>query len=85
MRQPACFQAAIEIIELSDKQDRPASAVTAEYLRSRRYIGAKDRKNIQETLFSLIRNRYLIEWQFSQIDVEYSARALAFAYLIKIN
>lgn len=85
MRQPACFQAAIEIIELFDKQDRPASAVTAEYLRSRRYVGAKDRKNIQETLFSLIRNRYFIEWQFSQIDVEYSARALAFAYLIKIN
>ena len=85
MRQPACFQATIEIIELFENKERPASAVAAEYLRNRRYIGAKDRKNIRETLFSIIRKQSYIEWQLSQIDVEYSARALAFGYQIGLN
>ena len=85
MKPPARFQAAIEIIELCHKQETPAKAIIAEYLRKRRYIGSKDRRHISDTVFAIIRDRYYIEWQLSQIGVKVSARALAFGHLIKIN
>ena len=85
MKPPARFQAAIEIIELCHTQDIPAKAIVAEYLRKRRYIGSKDRRNIGDTVFAIIRDRYYIEWQLSQIGAKACARALAFGHLIKIN
>ena len=63
----ARIQAAIELLDAIerqpvDKDAPPADAVLNAYFRSRRYIGAKDRRAIGDAVFQTLRQRGTIDW-----------------------
>ena len=57
MKEASRIQAVIEILTevLADKL--PADTITDKYLKARRYIGAKDRRAINDLVWKIIRNR----------------------------
>lgn len=57
MQSGARYQAVLELISEIFKDEKPADAVINEYLRARKYIGAKDRRFITDMVWELIRNR----------------------------
>lgn len=63
----ARIQAAIELLDRIETPPRgeeslPADAVLNAYFRSRRYIGAKDRRAIGDAVFQTLRQRATIDW-----------------------
>ncbi len=63
----ARIQAAIELLDEIERQPAdedapPADAVLNAYFRSRRYIGAKDRRAIGDAVFQTLRQRGYIDW-----------------------
>jgi 16S rRNA (cytosine967-C5)-methyltransferase len=60
MRQAACAEAAIEILDLIISAARikgaPADRLIVEYFRGRRYAGSKDRRYIRELVYQSIRS-----------------------------
>lgn len=51
------LQAAIEAFDRAREEARPADRVLHDYLRERRYIGARDRRAVSDLFWSLMRNR----------------------------
>jgi 16S rRNA (cytosine967-C5)-methyltransferase len=63
----ARIQAATELLERLERppageEDLPADAVLNDYFRSRRYIGAKDRRAIGDVVYQTLRQRGFIDW-----------------------
>jgi 16S rRNA (cytosine967-C5)-methyltransferase len=63
----ARIQAAIELLDRIETPQKgeealPADAVVNSYFRSRRYIGAKDRRAIGDAVFQALRQRGYIDW-----------------------
>src|SRR5512135_2226507 len=74
--------AAIELLASVERTDKPADRVIAEYLRERRYMGAKDRQAVLAQVYSVIRNRMAVEWWISRVSkIESSPRAALLAWL----
>ena len=74
--------AAIEILASVEGTDKPADRVIAEYLRERRYMGAKDRQAVLAHVYSVIRNRMAIEWWIARASkIESAPRAALLAWL----
>lgn len=51
------YKAILEVLEEVFKDKKPADGIIYEYMRERRYIGAKDRRFIMDTVWDIIRNR----------------------------
>ena len=80
MTPAARLAAAIELLAEIDARARPADQVAASYLKSRRYIGAKDRRAIAETVWRVLRRRARLVWWLERIEhPETSARAQVLA------
>ena len=62
MTPAARIQAAIELLTLIAGVDRPADHIAAEYWRSHRYIGAKDRRVVSDLVYGAIRRRAALGW-----------------------
>ena len=57
MQKGAQYQAVFELISEIFKDKQPADNIINSYMRDRKYIGAKDRRFICDTVWSIIRNR----------------------------
>lgn len=80
MKEASRIQAAIEILEEVLKDTFPADSLLEQYFKSRRYIGAKDRRFIAELVWHVIRHRC----QYTEMLHNYvSARLLIALNLIK--
>jgi len=62
MTPAASVQAAIDLLTQIAGADRPADQVAAEYWRSHRYIGAKDRRAVSDLVYGVIRRRAALGW-----------------------
>lgn len=62
MQTPARYQAVLELIGEIFKDMRPADGIIDDYLKSRKYIGSKDRRFIADTVWEIIRNRMKLEF-----------------------
>ncbi len=67
MNPGARIQAAIELLDRIEtpqegEEALPADAVLNSYFRTRRYIGAKDRRAIGDAVFQTLRQRGIIDW-----------------------
>ncbi|WP_026987066.1 RsmB/NOP family class I SAM-dependent RNA methyltransferase [Fodinicurvata fenggangensis] len=62
MTPAARMQAAIELYESMSGTQRPSDRVAADYFRQRRYIGAKDRRNITLQCYGALRGHARINW-----------------------
>jgi 16S rRNA (cytosine967-C5)-methyltransferase len=51
----------VELYEQIDKNTRPADNLTTDFLRSKKYLGPKDRRYISDSVFGMLRNKRLIE------------------------
>ncbi|MDZ7711596.1 MAG: RsmB/NOP family class I SAM-dependent RNA methyltransferase [Rhodovibrio sp.] len=58
----ARIAAAIELLAEVDAHDRPADQVVQDYVRQRRFMGAKDRRAVTDMVFAAIRARARTAW-----------------------
>ena len=58
----ARIAAAIDILAGIEPGGRPADDIAADYLRRRRYIGAKDRVQISAHVYAVLRHRAALDW-----------------------
>ncbi len=68
MQTGARYQACLELISEIFKDEKPADGVINEYMRSRKYIGSKDRRFINDLVWHLIRNRRKLEFDAKSQD-----------------
>jgi 16S rRNA (cytosine967-C5)-methyltransferase len=54
--------AAIEILSAIDAGEQPADDILSVYFRRRRYIGAKDRAQIGDHVYAVVRHRAVLDW-----------------------
>ena len=64
----ARLQAAIELYQRIEGATEPADTVRDRYFRSRRYVGAKDRRAITERVFGLIRRHARLDWWIARVQ-----------------
>ena len=86
MRPGARIGAAIEILEELEKGGAPADRVLTGYTRNRRYIGSKDRREIGNLVFSVLRSRLRLTWwleRSGQADKSPRSEVLAALCLVK--
>lgn len=70
----ARLAAAIAVLEDYERSPAPADAIVASYLRTRRYIGAKDRAAIQALVFDQFRQRARLDWHIARTGLEPTPR-----------
>lgn len=58
----------------------PADSITNQYFRKRRYAGSKDRRDISDNLFAILRQRELLLWCLAECGQQASANVLVLAY-----
>ena len=82
MKPQARIQAIIEILEKIEENNRvPMDTVVGDYMRNRRYIGSKDRSNIAERIYEVIRHYARLNWWLAHLKAEKSARNMVMAYM----
>jgi len=62
MTPAARIAAVIELVQAIEADPRPAERCVADYLRGRRYIGAKDRRAVADAVFAWLRARARTDW-----------------------
>lgn len=60
----------------------PADNITNQYFRKRRYAGSKDRREISENLFAILRQRELLLWALKECGQEGTVNAMVLAYCV---
>ncbi len=75
------LESACEATALACKLDRPADTVLSEFFRNNRGLGSHDRPFVADTVFSVLRNKRLLEAIVPQPD----ARRLVLASLLKLQ
>lgn len=63
MTPAARLQAALDLLETIALSPRPADGVASEFFRSRRFIGSKDRREIADRVWIMLRNWARAGWQ----------------------
>ena len=58
----ARLQAAIDLLHDIHAGNSPADRVTAAFFRGRRYIGAKDRREVLDRTYAVLRRRAALDW-----------------------
>ena len=59
-----------QLLSIIDKSSLPGDRLTSEYLRSKKYIGSKERRFIVDTVFSTLRNIILIKKLLNDAIIE---------------
>ncbi|MDX1401218.1 MAG: RsmB/NOP family class I SAM-dependent RNA methyltransferase, partial [Kiloniellales bacterium] len=86
MRPPARLAAVIEVLEeLFSGKKCAADQVLTAYFRARRFIGSKDRRNIADRSFDLLRHHFRLRWHLAALLREPTARNLLLAYLVLVE
>ncbi len=78
MKPEARYQAAIELLETFQKEERPADGLASAYFRGRRYIGSSDRKWIHGRFYNILRQWNRLIWWHDKYNYSPSARSIVF-------
>ena len=82
MKPQARIQATIEIFEKIEENTRvPMDTVVGDYMRNRRYIGSKDRSNVAERIYEVMRRYARLNWWLECSGAEKTARNTVIVYL----
>jgi 16S rRNA (cytosine967-C5)-methyltransferase len=76
------LQAAIELLEAIESDRRPADAVANEFLRTRRFIGGGDRRDIGETVWGVLRARRRLGWWIERVGATPTPRLMVLALMV---
>ncbi|MCF8495927.1 MAG: RsmB/NOP family class I SAM-dependent RNA methyltransferase [Alphaproteobacteria bacterium] len=82
MKPQARIQAAIEILEKASESRVPMDTVTGDYMRGRRYIGAKDRAAVAERVYAVTRAHARLGWHLERAGVGDSPRGRVIVHLM---
>lgn len=82
MTPAARLQAVIDLLTEIDTTPRPADAVMSAFFRARRYIGAKDRNAVAETVYAILRRHARLGWWLEREGVAATPRARLIANAI---
>jgi 16S rRNA (cytosine967-C5)-methyltransferase len=63
----ARLQAAIELLAAIHEGSAPADRAAAGYFRDRRYIGGKDRRDVIDRVYAVLRHRARLEWWLARV------------------
>lgn len=63
MQTAARYQAVFELLEEIFKDKTPADVLIVNYMKSRRYIGSKDRRFIADTVWDIVRHRMRLSFE----------------------
>ncbi|MGB1027776.1 MAG: rRNA cytosine-C5-methylase, partial [Rhodospirillaceae bacterium] len=64
------LQASIELLAAVLSDPRPADGVVSAFLRARRYMGAKDRRDVTERVWSILRSRERLDWHLQKFGLD---------------
>ena len=67
MRPAARISAAMEILAKVEDKTSNIDHFLATYFRQRRYAGSKDRHEIRERVYRIVRNRFKLEWWIEEV------------------
>jgi len=81
LKPQARIQAAIDILQILRERELPMDLLIGDYMRGRRYIGAKDRRYIAESVYDMVRHTARLGWILAQIDAEDTPRSRLIAWL----
>lgn len=70
------LQAVIDLVEQVSTTHRPMDGTAADYFRNRRYIGSKDRAEIAERLYRILRHWARLNWWVQKEELPETARSL---------
>ena len=62
--------AILEILKLSEEGKKVASKLVQNYFRSRKHMGAQDRKFISDVVWNIMRHRNKFRWHLNNINAE---------------
>ncbi len=82
MTPDARIAATIELLTEIGDTDRPAEAAVQAFFRSRRYVGSKDRADIAERIYRLLRHHARLGWWLERVGVEDGPRSRVAAELV---
>jgi len=81
LKPQARIQAVIDILEILAQRNLPMDLIVGDYMRTRRYIGSKDRSNIAERLYDMARHQARLGWHLQQAALPDTPRSRALAWL----
>ena len=81
MTPAARLQAALDILDAIEKDQRPADVAVGAYFRGRRYIGAKDRSAAAELAYGILRHQARLGWWCAHYRIPPTPRARLIVYL----
>ncbi|SNS88782.1 MULTISPECIES: RsmB/NOP family class I SAM-dependent RNA methyltransferase [unclassified Azospirillum] len=79
MTPAARLATAVDLLAEVMDTPRPADAVTSAFFRARRYIGAKDRADIAQTVYGVMRRWARLHWWLERVNHMPDPRALVLA------
>ncbi|MGZ9108979.1 MAG: RsmB/NOP family class I SAM-dependent RNA methyltransferase [Micavibrio sp.] len=82
MTPAARLNAALEILQKIQDSRIPMDATVGDYMRFRRYIGSKDRAEIAERVYNMMRSRARIGWWLEKLNAEDTPRHRLIANLM---
>jgi 16S rRNA (cytosine967-C5)-methyltransferase len=78
--------AVLDLLERTQKSPIPMDLTIGDYMRNRRYIGSKDRTDIVERIYGIVRHHARLNWALEQASVTVpSARIKLLAYLLLVE
>ncbi|MBW7851706.1 MAG: RsmB/NOP family class I SAM-dependent RNA methyltransferase [Rhodospirillales bacterium] len=69
MTPAARLQAVIDVLEAVAATDRPADGVIGAWFKERRFVGSKDRRDIAERVYGILRRRARLDWWLARIGI----------------
>jgi 16S rRNA (cytosine967-C5)-methyltransferase len=82
MTPEARLAAVVDLMDEIERQDRPADLVAGRFLKTRRFIGAKDRRAISDRVWGILRRRARLDWTLQACHVSPSPRWRLLADLV---
>lgn len=82
MTPSARVKAVIDVLEKIEASRIPMDATIGDYMRHRKYIGSKDRANIVERIYNIVRAKARLDWHMQRADVPDTPRLRVAAWLV---
>lgn len=85
MKPSARIQTRIELLERIDQARVPMDSAIGDYMRGRRFIGAKDRADIVEHVYSVMRAHARLNWWAESLKLSFSARTMVMLAMVLLD
>jgi len=85
MKPSGRLAATLEILQTTSDSRWPMDGTIGDYMRSRRYIGSKDRAAIVERTYDIVRAQARLTWHLDRNHAEVNPRNLLIAHLVVVE